>query len=514
MAETTRSSSVSRRSFLRSSTIATGGIALATPFHNFFLRTAEAATTVAPVPGVLGPLVPVLDETTGLPLLRLPAGFSYQSFGWTGDVMDDGTFTPDRHDGMAIVETRGRGGNELVLIRNHERGASDPTNPLPVIGGGKVPVYDGVQIPGVLAGLGGGTTALVYRDGHFVWSSATLGGTLTNCAGGATTWGTWLTCEEVTIRGRAIGAKDHGYVFEVPSPFLAMPSARPIVDMGLMDHEAVALDPVTGIVYLTEDNGPLSGLYRFRPHDSSGRLGSLEAGGALEMLAIAGQDNADLRKVSQLDTFEVRWVPIANPDADPERLEAPAPGFPPIGGAGRSGPYMQGEALGAAAFARLEGAWYHEGVIYFTDTSAGTVGKGVVWALRPSRNQSDADRLTAILVSPDESVADNPDNVTVAPWGGIVLCEDGGGRRGPGGEIVNGTRLIGLAPDGTPFVLAENNAIIEAPIPGKPFVPPNDYRPSEFAGAAFSPRGDVLFVNIQTPGITFAIRGPWRAAGF
>lgn len=35
-------------------------------------------------------------------------------------------------------------------------------------------------------------------------------------------------------------------------------------------------------------------------------------------------------------------------------------------------------------------------------------------------------------------------------------------------------------------------------------------RGNEWAGATFDRTGDWLFVNIQTPGITFAITGPWR----
>lgn len=498
-----------RRRFLEVSALVGGGVVLASQFDGLFTHIAHASgTQLAPNP--YGELLPTLDQTTRLPLLRLPQGFTYHSFGWTGDIMTDDTLTPDRHDGMAVVDVRSDG--TLVLVRNHERGASEPGNPLPVIGDGKAPIYDTFHFPGAVSGIGGGTTTLLYRNGAFVESRASIAGTLTNCAGGPTPWGSWLTNEEVTIRGKVIGAQDHGYIYEVPSPYLGTASARPIKAMGFFDHEACAVDPRTGFAYLTEDNGPRSGTYRFRPNDPLGGIGSLEKGGVLEMLKVVGVDNADLGAVEQGQSFDVQWVVIDDPDADPEGFESPGPGFPPISGVGRSGCYLQGEAKGGARFVRGEGCWYHEGVVYFVDTSAGPVGKGTVWALEPGAGENGSDRATVIFASPSESVADNPDNVTVSPKGGVVLCEDGGGVRDGSGKLVRGTRLIGLTPDGQPFPVAENNLLLDAPIPGKPFIEPEDYRGREFAGATFDPTGEVLFVNIQTPGITFAIRGPWRFA--
>jgi len=446
-------------------------------------------------------LKPVADSVTGLRLLKLPEGFTYRSMSWTGDAMTGGATTPARHDGMAAFQTAGDG---VMLVRNHEEIVA------PRIGGQDVPIYDDFVLPpgtegapDGFPGFGGGVTGVSYASGQEPATIPLLAGTAVNCAGGPTPWGSWLTCEEIVLRASRIGAKDHGFVFEVPA--VGRASARPIVEMGLFRHEAVAVDPKTGIVYLTEDNGPYSGFYRFLPDNRQPRHGALEEGGRLEMLRVRDAPNADLRAPSNGDVHAVDWVPIAQPASDPE-------GFAPEGfggdvvSMGKSGPYLQGEAAGAARFARGEGAWYHGDSIYWVDTAGGAAGAGAVWVYQPAESL-----LSAFYVSPDEAVVDAPDNITVHDNGLVLACEDGGGLVGATGEIIRGTRLHALDRHGRSFEIGENNMVLDEPIPDRPAIEPRDYRQSEWAGATFSPDGKTLFVNIQSPGVTFAITGPWEA---
>ena len=511
MAAADRPRDPARRRFLRRSASTAAGIALAPLFANLTAANARATTGAAVSAAALRP---VADEVTGLELLKLPPGFRYRSLGWTGDPMADGAPTPDRHDGMAVIDADPARGT-LTIIRNHERGPVAAGRAPATIGGPDTPVYDDLAVDGAFGGFGGGTTALAIRDGELIEARATLAGTLVNCAGGPTPWGSWLSCEEAVLSdptgafeaqfGRS--PRPHGYVYEVPAPRLGRASAVPIVAMGKMKHEAVAVDPRNGIVYLSEDNGPHSGFYRFLPRDRSGRIGALEAGGTLQMLRVRGVDGADLSAPTQGATFDVDWVTIEDPDRDPERLVAAAPGMPAVQGAGKCGPFLQGEALGAARFRRGEGCWEHAGVIYMVDTSGGAAGAGVVWAHEPA-----AQRLTALFVSPGEAVANHPDNITVSPRGGILTCEDGGSFTAADGRFV-GARLLAISPRGEATTFAENHTRFDAPPAGRPHIEVGDLRGGEFTGACFAPDGRTLFVNIQTPGITLAVTGPFERLG-
>ncbi|MGH8078625.1 MAG: alkaline phosphatase PhoX, partial [Lysobacter sp.] len=459
---------------------------------------------MAPIPSPYGPLAAVADRTTGLPLLQLPRGFSYQSFGWSGDRMSDGRPCPDRHDGMAVMRMHGhanrRGrGPEMALIRNHEVGDGTPIHAPAMydkgdIGGGKV--------------AGGGTTTLFWRDGEFRGMEASLGGTLVNCAGGLTPWGTWLTCEEIKTDAISSTGKKHGYVFEV-DPRTERTTGRPLVQMGRFSHEAVAIDPHTGIVYLTEDDRNKSALYRFIPHDRAGRNGSLENGGRLQAARVRGRPNADLTVATIGTEVALQWVDIPDPDLDTVVAGTAVPDVAATDTL--SGPFAQAWSEGALRMSRGEGIWYAHGKMFIVDTATGIDsagrkgrGNGAVWVLDLA-----SQRMRALFVSGNQLAAHNPDNITVSPRGGVVLCEDGGespDNYGPG------ARVIGLTRSGESFYLAKNNVALTASqiADADKSIAEGDYRDSEFCGACWDPSGRTLFVNIQAPGITLAITGPWQ----
>jgi secreted PhoX family phosphatase len=415
-----------------------------------------------------GPLFETLDETTGLPLLKLPRGFEYLSMGWTGDPMVGGRPTPGAHDGGGCI--RGVAGR-VFYIRNHERryNASAPSVDQVSFADPSI-TYDRGQAPG-------GTTTMIFDEtrGRFVRAYASLSGTIRNCAGGVTPWASWLTCEETLDEpgGAATLEETHGWVFEVPAWRHAVP--EPLRALGRFNHEAVAVDPRNGAVYETEDTGS-SGIYRMLPR----AYAALHRGGKLQMLRVKGSPGLQTRTGLPVGTvLDVDWVDIADPE---RRDDSPGDG---------RGVFAQGFAQGGAVFSRGEGMWYGERRIYFTCTDGGAARKGQVWELDPS-----ADRLRLIYESPGAAVLDNPDNLLVTPRGGIVLCEDGSQA---------GQFLRGLTITGTLFDLAQNNVVLDGEVHGIA----GDFRGSEWAGAAFTPNGEWLIASIQTPGITFAITGPW-----
>lgn len=474
-----------RRQFLRRSAAASAGLLVPGALEALAARMAEAASLAAPGYGRL--------ERDPAGLLDLPKGFRYRALSTAlqGSERDprftqrltNGELVPARHDGMASFP--GPGGI-TILVRNHElepeqRPAVDPSG---------TRRYDRL-------GTGGTTTLWVDANHNLVRSFPSLAGTLRNCAGGPTPWGSWLTAEECVYTPgpydlrmhdpRPDVAERHGYMFEVDAKAEGLVEPVPIKAMGRFYHEAVAVDPATGTVYLTEDR--IDGLlYRYHPGVLAGggkrvadlKVGDLARGGALEALRIVDRPGAVTRNRGRTRDFApgtsyaVDWVPIpvVDPDLDsendgPRRLPRAAPGST----------RAQGIAAGAAQFMRTEGIAAHKGALYFCATDGGRRQAGQVWRLDLA-----ADRLSLLLEPDDLALLDGPDNISPAPNGDLIVCEDG--------EDANCVR--GITPQGRIYTLARNA-----------------HNDSEFAGACFSPDGRTLFVNMQDPGVTFAIWGPW-----
>jgi secreted PhoX family phosphatase len=399
-----------------------------------------------------GALVPRRTENGGELLLALPDGFRYTRLTYTGAPMSDGNATPPLPDGMAAFSVDG----ELRLVCNHEiKQAALPIAPGPW-------QYDGMG--------GGGTTTIVVDPitrlplRQFV----SLAGTTGNCAGGATPWNSWITCEESL--GAGGHTKLHGYCFEVPAAANTPVNAVPLKAMGRFVHEAAAVDPESGIVYLTEDQ-EAAGLYRFVPQ----QRGVLAAGGRLQMLAIrdAPAYDASVRQTEGV-RLPVAWVDIDNPDA---------------------AVFVQGRARGGAQFRRLEGACFGSGSLFFTSTTGGNRGLGQIWqyqvrsgrkhrAVGQAAGPSNGE-LTLLYESPAADQLLLPDNLCFTPWQTLMVCEDNGGA----------TYLRGVTAAGEVFPFALNIA--------------KGFETTELAGACFSPDGETLFVNMQAVGATLAIWGPW-----
>lgn len=396
---TGETTSLDRRSFLRGGGAVAGGAVATTGLAGLLQRSASAdhgtaAPRVSTDAGDYGPLdarTPVAagpGADAGSAYLSLPEGFAYTVFGVEGTRMADGRVTPRAHDGMApFLLPDGR----IRLVRNHED-RSSAEEALREGGALCRPAYDPV-------GRGGTTTLEITLDGAGPMagrSFLSLGGTIVNCAGGPTPWGSWLTCEETT-EGRSQGwRRDHGYVFEVPADHDLPAPPVPLRAMGRFVHEAVAVDPGTGTVYETEDT-ERAGLYRFLPH----RRRRLRAGGRLQMLAVRGEPGVDLRRLDEEGAhLPVEWVHVPDPDPETAELDEGAV-------------FAQGHDGGGAVFRRLEGCWWGNGAVYLNSTDGGPAELGQVWGYRPS-GDPDLGELTLVVVAEEAGVLDGPDNLTVS----------------------------------------------------------------------------------------------------
>ena len=446
-----------------------------------FLKCVAAAAAV--------PAASARAEWTGLGALRpdpeklldLPRGFELTVVSRAGDTMSDGLTVPGQHDGMAAFDA---GGGRVALVANHEIDSAYPEtsafgrNYAAVPDAMKQFVYDNGygETPGA-----GGTTTTIYDPvaRRTERQHLSLAGTEVNCSGGPTPWGSWLSCEETFegpgkayLGGRPVLREQrHGYVFEVSARSEGLVDPVPLKAMGRFEHEGAAVHAPTGIVYLTEDRHH-SLFYRFLPEAP----GDLVKGGRLQALAIRSRPSQRTHNWSAsvdvaIDApLDVDWLDLDNVDPVENDLR------------------LRGAMAGGATFARGEGICNANGEIVFACTIGGPARLGQVFRYTPSAFEgSPAERkqpgqLTLIAECSEDTLLRNCDNLTMAPWGDLVVCED----------TSEHCSLVGIRPDGSQYLLADNT-----------------WSDSELAGVCFSPDGKTLFVNIQYPGTTVAITGPW-----
>ena len=388
-------------------------------------------------------------------IIDLHPSLNYKIISKKNLLMSDGFKVPGLADGMGSFLVDGK----IVLVRNHEIVPRHGMNVGPFEN-----VHEQIADLGTKhydANAIGGTTNIILdiKSKEVLKEYLSLSGTMQNCAGGVTPWGTWLSCEEyVNIKNTS--QVSHGYVFEVDPRNPSLGSPNPLKKMGRFNHEAVAFDRFNN-AYLTEDRS--DGLvYKFVPKNTN----DLNEG---ELFALKVKNFSDSRNwdesQAQLSTsHKIEWVKIEDYDPNEDTVR------------------REGISKGATVFARPEGIVGDNESVYICCTSGGQLKKGQIFKINLASSRESF--LELWYEVQDASSLNMPDNIVVAPWGDLIVCEDNSDRN----------RLWGLTPKGKPYLIAQNS-----------------YSGSEFAGACFSPVDNTMFVNIQGSGLTLLIDGNWNS---
>ncbi|WP_282695154.1 alkaline phosphatase PhoX [Streptomyces sp. CC208A] len=319
-----------RRSFLRGAVIGTSAAA----FGGTLMRGAAYAAPAQPGAGPYGALGAA--DANGI---MLPAGFTSRIIARSGQAVPGTSYTwHNAPDGGACFAD----GTGWIYVSNSEISST------------------------------GGASAIRFNSSGTVTSAyRILSNTNRNCAGGATPWNTWLSCEEV----------DTGYVYETDPRGVNAAVRRPA--MGRFNHEAAAADPVRQVIYLTEDKSD-GCFYRFAPATwgdlSSGTLQVLKAGTAT--------------------SGSFTWANVPDPDGSPKAT--------------------RGQVSGAKKFNGGEGCHYADGKVWFT-----TKGDNRVWQINLTSNTYEL-AYDDSLVPGGAAPLTGVDNITGSSSGDLYIAEDGG----------------------------------------------------------------------------------------
>ena len=188
-------------------------------------------------------------------------------------------------------------------------------------------------------------------------------------------------------------------MFEVDPANEAAVLTKPYRKLGRFLHEAGAVDPGTGVVYLTEDEGP-DGFYRWVPERASGT----SATAALQMLRVKGRPRYNTIVGQTVgEVLPSKWVTIDDPD--PANTED-----------SRIGGVHQGRAKGGAKFLGGEGCTYRDGAVVFGSSDGGDEGLGQVWQYTPTANIGELEEVGELVLLYESRVEGSwTDPTTCAP---------------------------------------------------------------------------------------------------